>query len=471
MANITERIGKDGKVSYRIRVFVGEKNDGTQILKSTTYKPEPDMKQKQIEKKLEKVARDFEEKIKAGLSAYDGLTKLSVYGAQWIANAQIAPKTRERYISLFKRIDDALGHLRLQNIQSRHLNQFYANLGESGVKNKGRYASAHGLGKLMEERNISGDELARQAGLSSSTVGIARRGERVSIKTAEKISAALNVPVKQIFTLNEATGGLADKTILHHHRLLSAILGQAKLEKIIQYNVAVEHTKAPKLNRKEARYLSDVEAKELVTLLIDEPDIRVRSCLLLALYSGVRRGELCGLSWQDIDFEKYIIQIRRASQYQSRVGVVEVGTKNKTSQRPIKLPPFIFDVLAQYKKWWTQQRLINGSKWQGELNRLFIQSDGKPINPDTVNFWLDKFIEKHGLTRFTPHSLRHTFSTLQIAAGVDIRTLQARTGHAQASTLMNIYAHEIQTANEMAADTLDNILTPSYHRVKAPKAE
>jgi integrase len=64
------------------------------------------------------------------------------------------------------------------------------------------------------------------------------------------------------------------------------------------------------------------------------------------------------------------------------------------------------------------------------------------------------------LEHFTPHSLRHTFSTLQIAAGVDIRTLQARTGHAQASTLTNIYAHSLKSAAEAASDALDDILTP-----------
>jgi integrase len=104
--------------------------------------------------------------------------------------------------------------------------------------------------------------------------------------------------------------------------------------------------------------------------------------------------------------------------------------------------------------------MLNGDRWQGHEKRLFIQENGKPINPDTINYWLDKFINKHGLEHFTPHSLRHTFASLQIMAGVDIRTLQARTGHAQASTLTNIYAHSIKTAEEAAAETLDNILMP-----------
>lgn len=92
-----------------------------------------------------------------------------------------------------------------------------------------------------------------------------------------------------------------------------------------------------------------------------------------------------------------------------------------------------------------------------------MQIDGKPIFPDTINGWLKRFTERNGLPQISPHSLRHTFITLQLAAGVDIRTLQARTGHAQASTLLNVYAHAIQSAQERAAQAMDDMLLPKSH--------
>lgn len=460
MANITQRTNKKGEVSYLIRVFIDEKSSGKQNIKSMTFKPEIGLTQKQIEKKLNEAVVMFEQKVKLGLVAYDGTIKFEVYADKWLETAQISPKTRERYIALLRRINAAIGHLKLQNIQAHHLESFYVNLKEDGIKDKGRYAVACGLGELMEDRNITRDRLSKLAGVAPSTVGAARNGKRISIECSEKIAAALDVPVKKIFSLTESTTGLSDKTILYHHRLISAILGKAKKERIIPYNVALEHATAPKVAKKEAKYLDDVEAQKLVGLLLQEEDIRVKTAILLALYSGVRRGELCGLSWEDIDEKNSIIHVLRASQYQSNVGIVEVPTKNESSKRAIKMPVFIFEILAQYKSWWIKQRFMNGSKWQGKEERLFIQVDGKPINPDTINYWLDKFIKKHNLERFTPHSLRHTFSTLQIMAGVNIRTLQARTGHAQASTLTNIYAHAIKTADEAATEALDNILTP-----------
>ena len=68
------------------------------------------------------------------------------------------------------------------------------------------------------------------------------------------------------------------------------------------------------------------------------------------------------------------------------------------------------------------------------------RDDGNPLFPDTINYWLKRFLSKNNLPHITPHGLRHTFATLQITSGIDISTLQARTGHAQASTLINIYA-------------------------------
>ena len=214
------------------------------------------------------------------------------------------------------------------------------------------------------------------------------------------------------------------------------------------------------MQKKEAVYLDDVQAQQVVELLLNEEDIRVQTCILMMLYSGVRRGELCGLEWQDIDFERKIIHIKRASQYQRENGIVEVPTKNESSMRTIKMPAWVFEIIQSYRAWWLLQEYANGNRWQGITDRLFIQSDGKPINPDTINFWLEKFIEKHNLPHFTPHSLRHTFATLQIMSGVNIKTLQARGGWAQAATPMNIYSHAIKTADELAAEALDNVLTP-----------
>ena len=464
MANITSRTNKKGETSYLIRVFVDQKADGTQKVKSMTWKPPAGMSENQIQKQLARQATLFEESVKTGLVTMDGRTRFEDYAARWMEVAQLAPTTRARYVDLLKRIIPALGHIKLERLQAHHLESFYQNLRECGVKEKGRFAVASGLNNLIQKRKLSKGAVARLSGVASATVGAACAGSRISVEKAAQIAAALSVPLDSIFESHESTSGLSEKTVLHHHRLISSILDKAKRERIVPFNVAAEHATAPKPPHKEAKYLTDEQAQHIVALLLGEDDIRVKATLFILLYSGVRRGELCGLSWPDIDHTSGIIHIKRASQYQRGKGITEVPTKNTSSIRAIKLSPIVFDVLSKYRVWWLEQRLKNGSNWKAGEERLFIQVDGKPINPDTINFWLEKFREKHKLPKFTPHTCRHTFITLQISSGVDIRTLQARTGHAQASTLVNTYAHLLQSAAEAAADAVDDKLTPSAYK-------
>ena len=229
--------------------------------------------------------------------------------------------------------------------------------------------------------------------------------------------------------------------------------------------------KPPKVERKEARYLEDTEARLLVEKLMVEP-IKWRTVVLLLLYSGLRRGELCGLEWQDIDFDNQLIHVHQSSQYVVGMGTIEKGTKNFSSERVMKPPQEVFDLLKSYKAWQSTERLKLGDRWQNKIpikdasgkveerknNRLFTQGNGMPIHPDSITYWMIKFRKKHDLPEFSPHTLRHTNVSLMIAAGVPMRNISQRAGHAQLSTTQNIYAHAIKTADEKAVEAIDNIL-------------
>jgi integrase len=409
MRNVTKKTSKEGVTNYLLRVSAGYNTAGKQIKKSMTYKPSPNMTQKQIEKELEKQVVMFEEKVKQGFSI-DGNIKFTDYAEKFMQVKEMSPKCRERYIDLLKKINMAIGHIRLEKLQPMHLQEFYKDL-----------------------RTVT------------------------SKKTKEPLS---------------------DKTILHHHRLISSILAQATKEQLIPRNIASrDYMDAPKVIKKEPAFLDDVQAQNLVSLLLEEDDIRVSTSVLLLLYTGMRRGELCGLEWTDIDFKNNIIQIRRASQYISGQGVITKQPKNESSKRALKLPQEVFRILEEYRHWQMQERLKCGSMWHVNIDvqfingnsfvtktikndRIFTTDDGNLISPDTINFWLNRFRKKHNLAEFTPHSLRHTNITLQIASGVSLRTIASRAGHSQTSTTANIYSHAIQTADEAASQALDDILTP-----------
>lgn len=179
----------------------------------------------------------------------------------------------------------------------------------------------------------------------------------------------------------------------------------------------------------------------------------------LLLYSGMRRGEMCGLEWEDIDWNKETIRIQRSSQYLSGKGVFTKETKTETSDRTIRLPKEAFEMLKTYRVLQNEERLKIGSDWN-DVDRLFTMWEGSPIHPDSITSWFSEFIKRHELPKVSIHSLRHTNITLLIMAGVPLRTVAKRAGHSSTVTTSLIYSHAIQSADEMASEVLEDILKP-----------
>ena len=180
------------------------------------------------------------------------------------------------------------------------------------------------------------------------------------------------------------------------------------------------------------------------------------------LLSGVRRGELCGLEWKDIDFKNNMITVCRVSQYLPEKGVFTKGTKTDSSVRTIKLPEQAFELLKTHRKWQRKQRIAIGDRWV-DCDRIFAQDDGTPVHPDSITGWFHDFISRTDLPQISIHSLRHTNITLLLASGIPLKTVSYRAGHAQTSTTANIYSHAIRTADEKAAEVLENIVKQSEY--------
>ncbi len=473
MATVKERKGKNG-VTYLIRAYSGYDASGKQIEKTMTWKPSPGMSERQIEKALQGVVIDFERKVNDGI-ILEGSIRFADFAKRWLSDyaiIQLAPKTIERYKGLLVRINQAIGHVRLDKLQPHHLQELYKNLGEAGIKSGGKAMAKIDLNSLLSEKGITQKSVFEKADVSLMTFKNACQGKKITLASAEAIAKALGMPFNKIFKVVDDKATLSDKTILHHHRLISSILQTAVQWQVIYDNPA-RRVKPPKVQRKEAHYLEDTEAQRMVELLMQEP-IKWRAAILLLLYAGIRRGELCGLGWKDVDFENCLIHIRRSSQYVKGMGIIEKGTKNYSSERVLKLPKDVLVILKEYKQWQLAERLKLGSRWQNQIpvkdgtgsitmqlnDRLFTQLEGLPINPDSVTDWVSNFKERNNLPQFSPHTLRHTNISLMIAAGVPMRNISARAGHAQLSTTQNIYAHAIKTADEKAAELIGDILRP-----------
>lgn len=443
--------------SYQIRVSCGYNVKGEQITKTFTWRPAPNMTKKQIEKELERQAILFEEKCRSGVYL-DGNIKLSDYIDIWIsdyAEKQLKLRTVAEYKRLTERIKTSLGHLRIDRIQPHHLLEFYSNLANEGIRQDIKYKATEKFEKVRNEKNIGVQELASLAGVSRNTVTCCKQGKNISQKSADKIMQALG-DSKLFVPAGNTT--LSNTTISKYHTLLSSMLSTAVQWQMIFSNPC-ERVAPPKKVRYEEMYLDEFQALQLIKCLDFEP-LRYKTAVMLLLYSGMRRGELCGLTWQDIDFTHNLISITKASLYLPEYGVFDDSTKNKSSERVIQVPQEMTDLLKLYQKEQNIIRLSMGDKWVNS-GKIFTTQYGAPMHPDTLSDWFKKFIRKNNLPDIHLHSLRHTNATLLIASGTNIRTVAKRLGHSTPTTTGNIYAHAIKTADEMAAEKLANIFNPT----------
>ena len=445
--------------TYRITVSCGYDLNGKQIRRTMTWTPEPGMTRRQTEKELDRQAVLFEERCRTG-QVLDGNIKFADFAERWFkdyAEKQLRPTTVARYHVLMPRINAAIGHIRIDKLQPHHLMQFYNNLAETGVREDTRYKSAVDFKALLKSRGMTKREFAKQANISVYVLDSVTRGDKVSATSAHKIASALHLPLDKVFRPAEGKDTLAVSTILHHHRLISSMLSTAVKWQLIFSNPC-SRVVLPKNKRKEAVYLDEDQAAQLLHALEGE-SLQHQVIVKLLLYTGMRRGELCGLEWKDIDFERAVISVRRSSLYLSGKGVFEDETKNETSERCMKVSD---DVIAMLRIWRAEQakeRLRLGDQWQNS-DRLFTAWNGAPIRPDVITAWFHKFVTRNGLPPIHVHSLRHTNATLLIAAGTNLTTVAARLGHANTTTTSKIYAHAIKSADQAAAEALQDILHP-----------
>jgi integrase len=454
MATITKRDN-----SFHIMVSCGYDIHNRQIRKCMTWIPDSGMTHRQIEKAVTEAAILFENKVRLGQVAQTNAT-LADFVERWLleyAGKQLAPKTIWRYKQFLERILPAIGHIRLDKLQPMHLIEFYNNLSEEGTRNSDTWIIRPALLEKYKAQNHMPTVFAKQAKIGSATLNSILAGKPCKRYIAERMCDAMGATLSRGFKESEGKKTLAKRTLQHYHRLISSILNTAVIWQVIPDNPA-KRVKPPKAPRLEAKYLDEQQVMKLLEFLMEEP-IKYRTIIKLLIYSGMRRGELCGLEWKDINWIKGTISIRRSSQYLPDGGVFTKDTKTETSDRTIRLPAEVFEMLKEYRAWQNEERLRLGKCWQ-EHDRLFTTFDGSPIFPDTITSWFREFIRRKDLPHVTIHSLRHTNITLLIMAGVPLQTVAKRAGHASAVTTSMIYSHAIQTVDEMASDTLADILKP-----------
>ncbi|MGM9588024.1 MAG: site-specific integrase [Candidatus Limivicinus sp.] len=181
-----------------------------------------------------------------------------------------------------------------------------------------------------------------------------------------------------------------------------------------------------------------------------------RAIVNLLIVTGCRRGEIAALKWSKVDYESGKITVDATLLYDPKKGIYENATKTG-DVRYLKLPAETMALLKEYRRWWVELRFKNGDRWAG-TDYLFVQNDGKPINPDSISAWVSDFSKRHELSHINPHAFRHTVASVLINNGQDIVTVSRRLGHSRTSTTLDIYSHMIDEADAEASECIADVL-------------
>ena len=241
-------------------------------------------------------------------------------------------------------------------------------------------------------------------------------------------------------TLTERFGeGLSDRMVRMCHATCRTALEKAVQEGLIRTNPAI----GCKLPPKKAREMQVLDRDELQRFLIQAKAEGYYELFLLDLSTGLRRGELMALQWDDLNFETGVLNVNKQV-YQVNGELQFSEPKTKNSIRKIVLPPSVVEVLREYKK------TVN-SRWMFPSP---VKEDC-PITPGVVRHRLQLILEHARCKHVRFHDLRHTFATLALQNGMDVKTLSAMLGHVSAATTLDIYTHITDDMQRTAAANID----------------
>ena len=235
--------------------------------------------------------------------------------------------------------------------------------------------------------------------------------------------------------------GLSAKTVRNINQVISSAMDFAVAQKIVSVNPC----KAVALPKVEHKEMQTIPAEHLEAFLREAKETGVYEMYYIELATGLRRGELLGLKWQDIDWKNGIIKVRRQV---ARVDgeIVEAPLKTKNSYRAVTISQQAIEVLKTQK-----------AKTNDEY--VFPSPNGGPISPDSVNNMLKRVLARAGIHKVRFHDLRHTFATIALQNGVDIKTVSGMLGHFSAGFTLDTYAHVTTSAQKEAAETMGQVLT------------
>jgi integrase len=247
-------------------------------------------------------------------------------------------------------------------------------------------------------------------------------------------------------------GGLSPKTVRNVHSLLHKSLGDAVRWGHLARNPA-SLAAPPKAARPEMKVWSPAQLRSFVEFTRDD---RLATAWLLLVTTGMRRGEVLGLTWQDVDLTNARLSVVRSLSIVNYHDVRLIPPKTAQGRRSIALDPATVAALQAHRVRQLEERLKWGA-WNGS-DLVFAREDGTPIHPQRMSGWFEQLSRDAGLPRIRLHDLRHSYATAALAAGVPAKVVSERLGHASVLITLDTYSHILPSMQEDAASTVAKLI-------------
>lgn len=248
--------------------------------------------------------------------------------------------------------------------------------------------------------------------------------------------------------------GLSPKTVKNVHGVLHRALQQAVKIGYLHVNPA-DACELPRIERKEIKPL---DSEGMAAFMKAVQGHRFETLYLTMLFTGLRRGEACGLTWDCVNLEKGTILVNKQLQnIPGQRGEYRLVSTKSSKSRTITVAASVVTLLKRHKSQQSSDRLKAGPLWQ-DGNYVFCNEVGEHLSPHTVYHNYKRLVASIGLPDARLHDLRHSFAVASIQAGDDLKTVQSNLGHATATFTLDVYGHVTQEMKQASADRMEKFI-------------
>ena len=250
---------------------------------------------------------------------------------------------------------------------------------------------------------------------------------------------------------------ISARTLQHYYDTLRYMMGEGVRMQLLYYN-PMDNVTRPKAPRRRPTAIDDAHAVALLRELTETAKPMLTVSVLLAVLCGLRLGEACALTWDDIDMDGERMTISRAETYTAASGSRIQTPKTDSSVRTIDLPPALVALLRELRASYDATARAMGSRWRGD-GRILCNWDGTPVHHDTPSNWWRDWARAHGYEGVRYHDLRHTHACLLLAAGIDVASVAAHMGHSSPETTLRHYADAVHQRDQASVNVMQSVLT------------